>query len=308
MSDKRIKLIFFSLRGSEVKNYDIGWKKVVVLSTMLLVILLVIIGALTILLTNFFQNSTLTSLQRTNQILKSQLGEISKKLDNFSAQMDKFEEYDNDQRLIAGLDQIDKDSRYGGRGGPESAPVNSELNNLSGETREQISDLNIRLDQLEERIRFAQESQQEINAKFEENDGMWNFIPTIIPVERGRITDKFGMRIDPFTERPKLHTGIDIAAPTGTPVYAAACGVVVSVTFNYSPNRDYGQHVVIDHGYNKETLYAHLSQINVKPGQKVKRWDVIGLVGETGRATGPHLHYEVRENGDPVNPVKYFFE
>ncbi|MDZ7263479.1 MAG: M23 family metallopeptidase [candidate division KSB1 bacterium] len=308
MSDKRIKLIFFSLRGSEVKNYDIGWKKVMVLSTMLLVILLVVIGALTILLTNFFQSSTLTSLQRTNQLLKTQLGEISKKLDNFSAQMDKFEEYDNDQRLIAGLDEIDKDSRYGGRGGPETIPVNDELNILSGETREQISDLNIRLDQLEERIRFAQESQQAINAKFEENDGLWNYIPTIIPVERGKITDKFGMRIDPFTERPKLHTGIDIAAPTGTPVYAAAYGVVTAVTFTYSPNRDYGQHVIVDHGYNKETLYAHLSQINVKVGQKVKRWDVIGLVGETGRATGPHLHYEVRENGAPVNPVKYFFE
>jgi len=127
-------------------------------------------------------------------------------------------------------------------------------------------------------------------------------------VERGRITDRFGNRIDPFTEKPRLHTGIDIAAPTGTPVFSAAQGVVFSVVSSYSPNRDYGEYVVVDHGYGKQTLYAHLSQIYVKTGQKVKRWEVIGAVGETGRATGPHLHYEVRENGTPVNPIKYFFE
>jgi len=307
MSDKRIKLIFFSLRGSEVKDYDLGWKKVLFITSMMSIIMLMLVGALVILLTNVFQNTTATSLQKTNQILKSQLVEMRKTLDNFSTQMEKFEVYDDDQRLIAGLDKIDKDTRNAGRGGPYN-PLSSEINGLPRETQNELSELNVQMDQLERRIQLALESQQEINSIFEEKGDIYKYLPTIRPVERGRITDRFGNRIDPFTEKPRLHTGIDIAAPTGTPVFSAAQGVVFSVVSSYSPNRDYGEYVVVDHGYGKQTLYAHLSQIYVKTGQKVKRWEVIGAVGETGRATGPHLHYEVRENGTPVNPIKYFFE
>ena len=99
-----------------------------------------------------------------------------------------------------------------------------------------------------------------------------------------------------------MHTGIDLTAPTGTKIYATGDGVVSLARFE----RGYGKCVFLDHGYNFETVYAHMSMILVKPGQKIKRGEVIGLVGNTGTSTGPHLHYEVRKGNKPVNPINYF--
>lgn len=307
MRDKRIKLIFFSLRGSEVRDFDLSWQRIILFSTMVAIILIVFVGAVVGLFTNFYQNFRITSLQKTNQILKHQLGEMREKIDKVAAQMEKIEVYDDDQRLIAGLDQIDKDMRNIGRGGPYFE-FTSEANALPLETRDELTDIKIRVDQVERKIQLVINSQNEIDQVIKEKNERLQHLPTINPVRSGRITDKFGYRIDPFIEQPKSHTGIDIAAPTGTPVYASAYGVVELVQHQYSPNRNYGKYIVINHGFGKQTLYAHLSKIFVKPGQKITRWDVIGAVGETGRATGPHLHYEVRENETPVDPLSYFFE
>jgi len=307
MRDKRIKLIFFSLKGSEVKDIDLGWQKVIFYSSMLVTILIILVGAVIGLFTNFYQNTTITSLQKTNQILKTQLGEMRNSIDRVTAQIEKIEDYDNDQRLITGLDKIDKDMRNVGRGGPYYAAAIGE-NLLPRETRTDISEIKIRIEQLERRVQLAYDSQQEINRVLEEKEESIKHLPSIKPVEGGRITDKFGNRIDPFIEKPRLHTGIDIAAPPGTDVFASAHGVVEIVNHRFSPNRDYGKYIIINHGNKRQTVYAHLSKIYVKPGQKIKRWEVIGAVGETGRATGPHLHYEVRENETPVDPIKYFFE
>ncbi|MCA9733542.1 M23 family metallopeptidase [candidate division KSB1 bacterium] len=131
-------------------------------------------------------------------------------------------------------------------------------------------------------------------------------IPTIRPLLGGRITDIYGVRIDPFLKQRKHHGGLDIAAPTGTQVYAPAAGKVIYVRRNYVPNRGYGKCVKIDHGGGTVTLYGHLSKIHVEVGQEVKRWDVIGLVGDTGRSTGPHLHYEVSKNGKRIDPMTSF--
>jgi len=307
MRDKRIKLIFFSLRGSEVRDFDLSWQKILLFSTMIAIMLIILVGAVVGLFTNFYQNTRITTLQKTNQILKNQLGEMRQKIDKVTAQMDKIEVYDDDQRLIAGLDKIDKDMRNAGRGGPYYE-FTSEANALPRESRDEITDIKVRVDQLERRIQIALESQNDISQVFEKKQERLQHLPTINPVRRGRITDKFGNRIDPFIERPKQHTGIDIAAPTGTPIRATAHGVVEVVHHRYSPNRNYGKYIVINHSFGKQTLYAHLSKIYVKPGQQIKRWEIIGAVGETGRATGPHLHYEVRENEIPVDPLKYFFE
>ena len=102
--------------------------------------------------------------------------------------------------------------------------------------------------------------------------------------------------------------GIDIAAQVGTPVYASAAGVVSFVKYNYRPNKGYGREVVIDHGNGIKTRYAHLSEISVRVGQKVNRWDAIGRVGKTGRATGPHLHYEVIVESRHIDPIRYILE
>lgn len=124
--------------------------------------------------------------------------------------------------------------------------------------------------------------------------------PSIWPVE-GPVGSSFGERQDPFNGEGAFHTGIDIDAPIGTPVRAAADGDVLDA----STDAGYGREVVLDHGHGVITLYGHLSKIDVIPGQHVIRGQIIGLVGESGRATGPHLHYEVRVHNVPVNPHKY---
>ncbi|MDZ7330367.1 MAG: M23 family metallopeptidase [candidate division KSB1 bacterium] len=308
MRDKRVKLVFFSLRGSEVRDFSISWQKILLFSVMLVIFLIILVGAVVGLISNFYQNSRITTLQKTNQILKNQLGEMRERIDAVAAQIEKIEHFDDEQRLIAGLDIIAKDMRNAGRGGPSLASFVGDFSVLPDHTRDELTNIRIQVDQLEKRVELAKESQQEIAEIFKQKKEWVEHLPTINPVRNGRITDTFGYRIDPFIEKPKMHTGLDIAAPVNTPVYAAAAGYVESVHHSYSPNASYGKYVVIDHGFGKKTVYGHLSKIFVKPGQQVKRWDIIGAVGETGRATGPHLHYEVRINDDPVDPAKYFFE
>ena len=136
---------------------------------------------------------------------------------------------------------------------------------------------------------------------------MLNSIPAIQPIankDLTRVASGFGMRFHPIHKIRKMHTGMDFTAPTGTPIYATGDGVVERVT---KSRRGYGNHVVLKHNFGYRTRYAHMSEFNVKKGQKVKRGDVIGFVGSTGTSTAPHLHYEVEKNDKKVNPYYYYF-
>lgn len=114
----------------------------------------------------------------------------------------------------------------------------------------------------------------------------------------------YGMRMHPIYKTVKMHTGMDFTAPVGTEIYATGNGTVSKIELN---GRGYGNNIIIDHGYAYETLYGHLSRIVVRQGQKVKRGDLIAYVGNSGSSTGPHLHYEVRKHGDPINPVNFYY-
>ncbi|SDB83013.1 Peptidase family M23 [Pelagirhabdus alkalitolerans] len=127
------------------------------------------------------------------------------------------------------------------------------------------------------------------------------YIPTAWPTEPNTITSDFGPRNDPFSQAESFHTGIDVRGATGTPIYAAANGTV-TLARRYG---GYGKTIKIDHGGHFETLYAHLSSIDVDVGDSVEKGEEIGALGSTGRSTGPHLHYEVIENGEPVDPEYY---
>jgi murein DD-endopeptidase MepM/ murein hydrolase activator NlpD len=129
-------------------------------------------------------------------------------------------------------------------------------------------------------------------------------IPSAMPLYTGRMSSGYGMRNHPVLGRRKHHNGVDIAAPTGTPVYATADGVVGRADYS----RSYGRVIYLGHGGNIETRYAHMSRLIVSKGQRVKKGQMIGYVGSTGRSTGPHLHYEVRVNGKSVNPLPYMVE
>jgi murein DD-endopeptidase MepM/ murein hydrolase activator NlpD len=114
----------------------------------------------------------------------------------------------------------------------------------------------------------------------------------------------YGWRLDPFTKARKMHTGMDFTSPRGTPIYATGTGKVIRAD---NRSTGYGKHIRIDHGFGYVTLYAHLSKYNVKKGKKVKRGDVIGYVGSTGRSQAPHLHYEVRYNKRKINPINFYY-
>ena len=132
-------------------------------------------------------------------------------------------------------------------------------------------------------------------------------IPAIQPVKNENLTrmaSGFGYRNDPFTKARKMHNGMDFTSPTGTPVYATGDGIILQANNIMS---GYGNLIIIDHGFGYETYYAHLSRYNISAGKKVKRGDVIGFVGSTGRSQAPHLHYEVRVNKEPVNPMNFYY-
>lgn len=136
---------------------------------------------------------------------------------------------------------------------------------------------------------------------------MLSSIPAIQPVSNknlSRMASGFGYRIDPIYKTRKFHAGMDFSAPRGTPIYATGDGKVIKVR---KSRRGYGNHVKIDHGYGYETLYAHMSKYIVRQGQNIKRGEVIGYIGNTGKSVAPHLHYEVHKDGRKINPVNFYY-
>jgi murein DD-endopeptidase MepM/ murein hydrolase activator NlpD len=158
---------------------------------------------------------------------------------------------------------------------------------------------------LESRISSTRQSHRIIFENFETRRQQLAHIPSVKPILSGRITDFFGQRVDPFVRRVRHHRGLDVAAPYGSEVYAPAAGTVELAKATYRSGRGYGRTVILDHGHGLKTLYGHLSKVRVKTGQYVQRWEVLGLVGATGRATGPHLHYEVWVDGKARDPVEF---
>jgi len=160
---------------------------------------------------------------------------------------------------------------------------------------------------LQKELYIQTKSYDEITRLVKNKSKMLASIPAIQPIKNKdliRLASGFGMRMHPIFKVKRMHTGCDFAATKGTPIYATGDGVV---KFTRNDPGGYGNEVQIDHGYGYETKYAHMEKFAVKPGQKVKRGEIIGYVGSTGAATGPHVHYEVIHNGLKVNPVQYFF-
>lgn len=165
---------------------------------------------------------------------------------------------------------------------------------------EQSFTLSVRIDRALKSAELREQSVLDVWNLVSDRQSLWAATPTVKPAQ-GWYTSRFGFRIDPFTGRTAYHSGVDIAAAPGTPVYAPADGVVSYV--GYEPG--YGRIISIDHGYGVITRYGHNSRVYVEMGQRVARGDVITAVGSTGRSSGPHVHYEVRVEGVPVNPQKY---
>ncbi|WP_207491936.1 M23 family metallopeptidase [Aridibaculum aurantiacum] len=163
------------------------------------------------------------------------------------------------------------------------------------------------LNNLSARVSFQQESFKDINVMIQNKEKLLAAIPAIQPISNkdlNRIASGFGTRIDPVYKVTKFHAGLDFTAPQGTPIYATADGRIKEVNHNEG---GYGNHVIINHGFGYETLYGHMVRIKARSGQTVKRGEIIGWVGNTGKSTGPHCHYEVHKNGKPIDPVYFFY-
>ncbi|OYZ23377.1 MAG: cell wall-binding protein associated metalloendopeptidase [Bdellovibrio sp. 28-41-41] len=187
------------------------------------------------------------------------------------------------------------------------APIKAE-NEKQGELTMQPSEkdyvsLVVRIDRAVKETQLKEQSVIELWEGLSERQSLLNAIPNIKPA-RGWLTSNFGYRMNPFTGKNTMHAGLDIAASPGSPVYAPADGIVIFASYDES----YGKLVSIDHGYGVTTRFAHNSQIYVHVGQRVNKWDVISAVGNTGRSTGPHLHYEVRINSIPVDPINFVLD
>lgn len=163
------------------------------------------------------------------------------------------------------------------------------------------------LNNLNNRMNNQDKSYNDITKFISNKEELLACTPAIQPVSNSdlkRVASGFGSRIDPVYKTIKFHNGLDFSAPQGTPIYATANGTIRTAG---NLGNGYGNHVVINHGYGYETLYGHMFKVKVKGGQRVKRGEIIGWVGSTGKSTGPHCHYEVHKNGRPIDPIYFFY-
>ncbi|MBQ7488987.1 MAG: M23 family metallopeptidase [Bacteroidales bacterium] len=239
-------------------------------------------------------------LMRENNELKEQIEAINAKLSKMDAVLTDIEERDdNIYRSIFEEEPVPENERF------PFANDNYRYSNLShDEAIALIENTLQKTDEIIVRLNVQEKSLDTVELMVAQKSAMLSAIPAIIPLKNIKeISSGFGSRYHPILKTLRKHTGVDIAAPKGTPVYATADGVVS----RENGGSGYGINVVINHGYSYKTVYAHLSKKSVKPGQKIKRGQLIGYVGNTGLSFGSHLHYEVRKNDIPVNPVHYFF-
>lgn len=209
---------------------------------------------------------------------------------------------DNIYRVIFEAEPIPSTVREAGYGGIDKYKALEGFDN-----EELIIETTRKLDKLTKQMYIQSKSFDEIVELAENKSHMLASIPAIQPVankDLTRIASGYGYRIHPIYKTTKMHEGIDFTAPVGTEIYATGNGTVKVVEYD---SRGYGNHVIISHGFGYETLYGHMSKINIRPGQKVKRGDVIGVVGSTGTSTAPHLHYEVIKQGTKINPINFFY-
>jgi len=243
------------------------------------------------------------ALKRELQNMQLQYGILNKKMDQIQNVLADVEDRDNNiYRLYFEANPIPEEQRKAGFGG-----INRYKNLEGYENSKLIVDTEKRMDILTKQIVVQSKSLDEIAVLAKEKEQLLAAIPAIQPVKNEdlkRIASGYGWRSDPFTKVKKFHYGMDFSSPRGTPVYATGNGKV-----ERADNRatGFGNHIEIDHGYGYTSLYAHLYKYNVRVGQKVKRGDVIGFVGSTGRSEGPHLHYEIFKDGEHINPINFYY-
>jgi murein DD-endopeptidase MepM/ murein hydrolase activator NlpD len=251
----------------------------------------------------YFPSANEKRLMQTNESLKDNYFVLNEQVKKMQEQISGLEKRDNEvYRAIFEANPIPDSARA------KSLAKLQEFQLVQGMDQENLaSSIGNSLISLAARIQSQTKSYDEINNFIKNKEQLLACTPAIQPVSNKdlkRIASGFGYRVDPVYKTTKFHAGLDFAAPMGTPIYATANGTVETAG---NTGNGYGNHVVIHNGYGYATLFGHMFKIKVHAGEKVKRGEVIGWVGNTGKSTGPHCHYEVHRNGEPVDPVFYFY-
>ena len=280
----------------------------------------------------------LSSFRAEAMSAREQTGAFSSAVDDLKKRLTSMKEVNQRLRVMLGIEAPKTGDMANGRGGVDvplpdgnTLPASEKMpmseagaqhvssaetsqSSLAGQTslpagssglteQEMIGSIKDSIDWLSKEAATQERSLQELSLAAEQKSSRWAATPSIWPV-KGWVTSGFGPRVSPFTEKPAWHDGLDIGAAANAPVQAPAQGRVTAVGFDPK----LGNLVKVDHGFGIETVYGHLAKALVKEGQRVKRGEVVGLVGSTGLATGPHLHYMVKVHGQALDPVKYILE
>jgi murein DD-endopeptidase MepM/ murein hydrolase activator NlpD len=252
----------------------------------------------------FFDSPKEKALKREVEQLTIQYDLIHREMANVENVLEDLQKTDDNlYRTIFEAEPIPATLREGGVGGVNRYAALEGYNNSN-----LVIETANRLDKIRKKVYVQSKSFDELAQLAKKKEEMLRSVPAILPISNKDLTrtaSGFGLRIHPIYKIIKFHYGMDFTAPAGTDVYATGNGVIVGVL---SSKRGLGNHIIIDHGFGYSSIYAHLSNFNVRVGQKVQRGDIIGYVGNTGTSVANHLHYEIKLNSVNVDPVNYYFE
>ena len=292
---------------TETDNYVNQWHFSNLKIISLLLITIIIFGSFLLIgadyISTVLYDKRLREFKANYNSVASNIDDIHIRLKELDMQLLEIEEKDRAVRIYAGMPSVDEDIRKLGIGGLVSSNETNHFNNLAPAISKEISNLQLDIERLSRKVNFELSSYESIYEKVKTNIDRIRHIPSIRPVEGGYLNSSFGYRQDPIENVRRFHQGQDFSVPTGTPIYAPADGVVKRAYYIGG----FGNHIKLEHASGYSTTFAHLSKIFVRHGQKIKRGEVIGETGNTGRSTAPHLHYEVHYHGNPKNPLDYFF-
>ncbi|MEI7973877.1 MAG: M23 family metallopeptidase [Bdellovibrio sp.] len=332
MNDKKITLFMMSSESGETQKLTISARRLkIALSVGTLCGV-----ALVALLIDYFglliETSENKRLKAENAMMRKNFEIVEGKLGTLESSLERIRTFTTKLKLITNIDSEDRALKLSMN--PEPAPhqaveemdvpmdqreslgqlekaesgvavpyVDESQGELSIAGNRDYQTLIIRMDRGMRESNLREQSVLDLWESLSEKQSLMNAIPNIRPA-RGWITSRFGYRVSPFTGRPSMHTGLDIAAAPGSPVYAPADGLVTFAGYD----EGYGKMVTVDHGHGYQSRYGHLANFYVQVGQRVSRYDIVASVGNTGRSTGPHLHYEVRLNSVPKNPAHFILD
>lgn len=302
MANKSFTLIIVPDRQSEVRRFHLRTAWVLQALAVVAVLTLLGVGLMVHYGSVVAEANENPGLRDENLKLKSEISIIREQLAHVQGTLDRVERFDQKLRAITLLSDPQRNLALGPTEAlpPQGAGENQFVRSTPHESPQALA---AKLDKLSAEATRQEQSLQELQAYFTGQKSLLASVPSVWPT-RGWVTSDFGSRVDPYTSERVMHAGIDIAGPHGKEIIAPSDGTVVFAGLEGG----YGNVIVIDHGYGIKTRYGHLASVKVKAGERIKRGDLIAAMGNTGRSTGPHLHYEVRVNGIAQNPRKFILD